>query len=410
MTEGLSVRIDRVSKIFDMNNSASGELVEAIKGRSTSDVSTDGKVAVNQVSLSLGVGERLGIVGRNGAGKSTLLHMIAGLSDPTSGSIQINGKVTSIMTLGVGLRDDLSGRDNIYVDGEIQGNTRAEVDAVIDQVIEFSELGEFIEYPLRTYSTGMKARLAFAMISHIEPEILIIDEALSVGDASFASKATKRILEICARGKIVILVSHGMQSIKDICNRCIYMKDGQIVMDGAPESVTKAYIDEVRKADEAALLEKFRFHVGAHSLRYGCEIEQVILVSGDQTDSSVLVEAEKKLCIHILGKLSDKNLNAVLRVVIVRMDDLVLFQQNFSVRDYFLVDGKIGLEIEFPSLLLGASIYRLDVFLLENLSNGDQDLCAKSSIIFEVFNLNPPTGGKPMLFYPVSGSVVPTCF
>jgi lipopolysaccharide transport system ATP-binding protein len=103
---------------------------------------------------------------------------------------------------------------------------------VIDQVIEFADLGKFIDYPVRTYSTGMKARLAFAMIAHIDPEILIIDEALSVGDASFSAKATARILEICARGKIVILVSHGMQSVRDICNRCIYMKDGQIVMDG----------------------------------------------------------------------------------------------------------------------------------------------------------------------------------
>ena len=253
------VELDQVSKVFSAGSSTTGDLVAAMAGNVGQDTLAGGKVAVDRLTLSIAEGERLGIVGRNGAGKSTLLHMIAGLSGPTSGSVRISGKVTSIMTLGVGLRDDLSGRENIYVDGEIQGKSRAETDSVIEQVIEFSELGEFIEYPVRTYSTGMKARLAFAMISHIDPEILIIDEALSVGDASFSVKATARILEICARGKIVILVSHGMQAIRDICNRCIYMKDGRIVMDGQPDAVTRAYIEEVREADEAELMLKFPF-------------------------------------------------------------------------------------------------------------------------------------------------------
>lgn len=276
----LYVELDQVSKVFPVGSSATGELVAAMAGNQGQDTQAGGKVAVDRLTLSITEGERLGIVGRNGAGKSTLLHMIAGISEPTAGVIRINGRVTSIMTLGVGLRDDLSGRENIYVDGEIQGKSRAEVDRVIDQVIDFAELGKFIGYPVRTYSTGMKARLAFAMITHIEPEILIIDEALSVGDASFSAKATARILDICARGKIVILVSHGMQSVRDICNRCIYLKDGQLVMDGSPEDVTKAYIEEVRGEDEAGLMHRFSAQVGNRSRKAGSEIRRVSLLSG----------------------------------------------------------------------------------------------------------------------------------
>lgn len=400
----LHVQIDRVSKVFPTGSSATGDLVAAMKGSPEQGELHAGKIAINNLSLSIGIGERLGIVGRNGAGKSTLLHMIAGLSDPTSGAIQISGKVTSIMTLGIGLRDDLSGRECIFVDGEIQGRSRAEVEAIIEQVIEFSELGEFIEYPVRTYSTGMKARLAFAMISHIDPEILIIDEALSVGDASFSTKATARILEICARGKIVILVSHGMESVRAICNRCIYLKDGQIVMDGTPEDVTKAYIDEVQETDEAALIEKFQLHVGNRSLRNGYAIEEVSLLSGEGGVSRVRVEAEQTLRIQVRGRHQELDLNTLLRVRIIRLDDLLLFSNDFPSCDYALGDEKIGIEVKFPRLALGAAIYRLDVLLMEN-GQGDAQRYAEFSTMFEVFKMDPPRGGKPMLFYPVVGSV-----
>lgn len=400
----LRVELNGVSKVYPLGGSATGEMVAAMTSGEGREGTLQGKAAVAGVTLTLNEGERLGIVGRNGAGKSTLLHLIAGLADPTSGSIRICGKVTSIMTLGVGLRDDLSGRENIYVDGEIQGKSRSETDSVIEQIIDFSELGDFIEYPVRTYSTGMKARLAFAMISHIDPEILIIDEALSVGDASFSAKATARILEICSRGKIVILVSHGMQSIRDICNRCIYMKDGQVVMDGAPDVVTKAYIDEVREADEAALLQNFRSHVGNRSFKAGCEIERVSLFSGENEQNCVRIEAGYRLRIHLVARHTGLDPAAVLRLRIVRLDDVLLFHEEFTVSDYALDHGRAGVEVEFSCLALGAAIYRLDVSLVEGGSAAGEP-SAECSTIFEVFTMNPPSGGKPMLFYPVSASL-----
>lgn len=400
----LFVELDGVSKFFSVGNSATADLVSAMGNRGNQVVVAEGKLAVDSVSLVLREGERLGIIGRNGAGKSTLLHMIAGISDPTSGRVIINGKVTSIMTLGVGLRDDLSGLENIYVDGEIQGKSRSEVSKVIHQVIEFAELGKFIDYPVRTYSTGMKARLAFSMITHIEPEILIIDEALSVGDAAFSVKATARILEICAKGKIVILVSHGMQSVRDICNRCIYLKDGRIVLDGNPEAVTKAYIDEVRGEDEASLMSQFAAHIGNRSFATGYAIERPLMLSGEAQIHSVRIEAGHRLRIRIGASMPNEAAQVTCRVTILRLDDLVFFREDFVAAEYFSQNKDDCLEVEFSPLTLAPAVYRLDVELRHNAVVG-ASIFAASSSIFEVYSLAPPAGGKPMLYYPVSAQV-----
>jgi lipopolysaccharide transport system ATP-binding protein len=401
----LSIQLENVSKVFKIGSSAGGELVSAMSSESPRDESTNNKVAIDQLSLCIEEGDRLGIVGRNGAGKSTLLHMIAGIADPSSGTIRVNGKVTAIMTLGIGLRDDLSGRENIYVDGEIQGKSRQVVDEVIDEIIEFSELGKFIDYPVRTYSTGMKARLAFSMITHIEPEILIIDEALSVGDASFSLKATARIKEICARGKIVILVSHGLGSIRDICNRCIYLKDGRIVMDGSPEEVTKAYAEEVHGQDEAALMQRFAAHVGNQSYRSGCEISNLALFTGNNQTDSLRLEASESMKIRVRGRVAESISKYSCHLQIVRLDDLVMFNEELQLTNFINDASEIGIEIKFGTLVLGAAIYRIDATFQQFIEN-EREIVAKSSVVFEVFNMTPPSGGKPMIYYPVSASAV----
>jgi len=393
------ITLHEVSKIFPVGGMSGQELFST----AAQTAATGDKIAVARVSLTIQHGERLGIIGRNGAGKSTLLHMIAGLSSPTSGSIEINGKVTSVMTLGVGVREDLSGRENIYVDGEIQGRARHEIEQVIDQIIDFADLGEFIDYPVRTYSTGMKARLAFAMISHIDPEILIIDEALSVGDANFSIKATARIMEICARGKIVIIVSHGMGSIKSICNRCLWMENGHVVMDGSPEAVTKAYIDSVRAADEAQLMEKFRKFIGVRSMQDGWAVKQVAIFNGESGEQRSLLEAGQPTRLEVRAVTPVGETDSGVRVRITRLDDLLVFDECFPVEAFRLCDQSIGLEIEMATLVLGSAIYRLDVSLEAGVT-----VCAESSCIFEVFAHNPPTGGKPMLLYPVSASAIST--
>jgi lipopolysaccharide transport system ATP-binding protein len=398
----LYVKLRSVSKSYSIGNSAASELISAMSEAGEKHTERESKLAVDNVTLSLREGDRLGIVGRNGAGKSTLLHMIASIADPTSGEIQIEGKVTSIMTLGLGLREELSGRENIYVDGGIHGKTREDIDKLIDRVIEFSELGKFMEYPVRTYSTGMKARLAFSMIAHVDPEILIIDEALSVGDAAFSVKATKRIREICEKGKIVILVSHGMQAIRDICNRCIYLKDGKIVMDGSPTEVTNAYIDEVRAEDEAALVAKFEDQVGNRSWADGYRLDRIKLLSGHPKSHSVRIEATQDLTIQISAVIQEHRQELICRVDIVRLDDLLLFRQEFLTKDYCLSHSKLGMQLEFEKFPLAPAIYRLDVTLLER-EEQEEKMLAESSTIFETYSMNPPLGGKPMLYYPTTG-------
>ncbi len=388
-----SITLHELSKIYSVGGGRAGQEASAIGN----------KVAVDKVSLKIQQGERLGIVGCNGAGKSTLLHLIAGLSSQTAGSMKINGKVTSVMTLGVGLREDLSGRENIYIDGEIQGRTRNEIELVIDQVISFAELGEFIDYPVRTYSTGMKARLAFSMISYIDPEILIIDEALSVGDASFSVKATARIKEICARGKIVIIVSHGMQAIKDICNRCLWMDNGRVIMDGSPDEVTTAYIDSVRAADEALLMEKFQKFIGVRSFQAGWDVTQVTIYNGKSDEQRTLLESGQPTRIEISAIAPVGESNIGVRVQITRLDGLLVFDELFYANMYRQSDQTLGIEIEMTPLVLGVAIYRLDVSL-----ESGSTVCADNSSIFEVYTHNSPIGGKPMLFYPITVSAIST--
>lgn len=388
-----SISIVGLSKVFPLGResmrsifSADSQVLEA----------ESGKIAVDDVSFRIKEGERLGIVGSNGAGKSTLLHMIAGLSDPSSGTIEIEGTVTSVMTLGVGLREELNGRENIYIDGELQGKSRLEIDSVMDQIVEFAELGEFIDYPVRTYSTGMKSRLAFSMIAHIDPEIIVIDEALSVGDAAFSVKATARIREICNNGKIVIIVSHSMKSIREICNRCIWMESGHIVMDGTPNDVTTAYIESVRAEDEEKLMEKFRNMIGVHSYVDGWIFLRADFYDQSSGEKRSLLESGQPVHIEILVKSASNALGANLHVNIERFDGLTVFDEYFHADQFRVENDAIGLEIEMNPLLLGPAIYRLGVSV--NLSG---KVCAESFGIFEVYALNPPSGGKPTLLYPV---------
>ncbi len=358
------------------------------------------KTAVDKVSLSIQTGERLGIVGRNGAGKSTLLSMIAGVISPSSGTISIEGHVTSILTLGLGLREDLSGRENIYLDGEVQGSSRSEIDQVIDEVIAFADIGEFIDYPVRTYSTGMKARLAFGMTFHVEPEILLIDEALSVGDAAFSVKATQKIRELCNKGKIVIIVSHSMENVVEICNRCLWMEDGRIVMDGDPAVVTKAYIDSVRKKDEAVILERFRAYVGARSFRHGCEIDRLEARQGSSCESKSILKAGEDCQIRIAMRIVGAVTHPDVRLTITRLDGLILADTRLTEDADTITEpiiGRVAYAISMRPLVLSPAIYRITIELLD----GDEIVAERSTIV-EVIAEKVPTGGRTALLYPCS--------
>lgn len=347
-----------------------------------------GGVALNGLTLSFRQGERVGIIGRNGAGKSTLLQMLAGVTEPTSGTLTIAGKVTAVLTLGVGLRDDLSGRENVYLDGEAQGKSRADMSEDVNAIVEFSELGKFIDLPVRTYSTGMKARLAFAMITQIKPEILIIDEALSVGDAAFAAKAGRRIAELCAKGAIVLIVSHSMQSIRDLCNRCIWLDAGQLVMDGGPDEVTRAYLEKVRTEDEAEHVSRFRSLVGVKNHSAGFTLAPLGLSVDGHEVHRLISGARLQVRCGWAAQLPVMAARLALRCI--RLDGSLICEHDVPVT-VGQVEGEV--RMAYPRFNLAAGLYRLQL----EWRAVDGSVQAESAAVVEVTAEDVPTGGRPVL-------------
>jgi ABC-2 type transport system ATP-binding protein/lipopolysaccharide transport system ATP-binding protein len=197
--------------------------------------------ALSHASLRVGRGESVGIVGRNGAGKTTMMKVIARVLRPTGGTVAVRGLVAPLLELGAGFDMELSGRENVFLNGAILGRSRREMQKRFDRIVEFSELGHFIDAPLRTYSTGMVARLGFAIATDVEPDILLVDEVLSVGDIEFQRKCVTRIEEILARGTTLVLVSHSPESVLQLCAHVVWLEGGRVVADGPAREVVDAF-------------------------------------------------------------------------------------------------------------------------------------------------------------------------
>ena len=206
--------------------------------------------ALKNVSFAVPHGKVMGVVGANGAGKSTLMRTVAGILPPTSGRVEVNGRVSTLLSLGVGFNRKLTGRQNVVLGGLAAGLTRAELAEKYDEIVEFAELEEFMDMPMRTYSSGMYGRLAFSVAIHMEPDILIVDEALSVGDARFRRKSFGRLRQLCNEDRTVLLVSHALGSIEKLCDECIWMDKGRLRMWDEPTAVVEAYTDFLGVRDE----------------------------------------------------------------------------------------------------------------------------------------------------------------
>ncbi len=199
--------------------------------------------ALDGITFQVHQGEKIGIIGKNGAGKSTLLKILSRITEPTDGRIEILGKVSAMLEVGTGFNAELTGRENIYLNGAILGMTKDEIDAKFDDIVTFSEVGRFIDTPVKRYSSGMFVRLAFAVASHLEPDILIVDEVLAVGDTKFQRKCITRMMNIAESGKTILYVSHQMQTIRQLCDRVIVLKSGKVVYDGNVEDGIEAYTE-----------------------------------------------------------------------------------------------------------------------------------------------------------------------
>ena len=199
--------------------------------------------ALKDISFEIKKGDRVGIVGLNGAGKSTLLKIICGVMKPTEGDVKINGKIVPLLELGAGFDSDYTGRENIFLNGAMLGYSKAFLEGKYDEIVEFSEIGKFIDVPLKNYSSGMRARLGFSIATVMEPEILVLDEVLSVGDAKFQKKSEKRIMALFNKGVTVLFVSHSTEQVKRLCNKAIWLEKGKIIMQGDAEEVCNKYAE-----------------------------------------------------------------------------------------------------------------------------------------------------------------------
>jgi len=207
-------------------------------------------LALDDVSFTVNAGDRVGIIGRNGAGKSTLLKILSRITEPTNGRVTINGRVASLLEVGTGFHPELTGRENIYLNGAILGMSRAEITRKFDEIVAFSEVERFLDTPVKRYSSGMYVRLAFAVAAHLEPEILIVDEVLAVGDAEFQRKCLGKMRDISTgEGRTVLFVSHNMGAIRTFCNRCVLLERGTIRADDLTDMVLPLYFGLGKKAD-----------------------------------------------------------------------------------------------------------------------------------------------------------------
>jgi ABC-type polysaccharide/polyol phosphate transport system ATPase subunit len=221
-------------------------LLQAVRGQ----LRFDDFWALEDINLRVGRGERVGVIGRNGAGKSTLLQVIAGVLPPTTGSVAVHGRVAPLLQLGAGFDPELSGRENVYLNGALLGMRRAQIKSRFDAIVEFAELAEFIDAPLRTYSTGMAARLGFAVAAECQPDVLLLDEVLSVGDEAFQEKCVRRLREFTVRGVTMVIVTHSSEFVIRECTRGVWIQDKRIAADGDPGDVVDGYHEFLRNLGE----------------------------------------------------------------------------------------------------------------------------------------------------------------
>lgn len=242
MSEDWAIKIEHLSKVYKIFDKPTDRVKEALnpfRKRYSRDF-----YALNDVSLTIKKGETVGIIGKNGAGKSTILKIITGVLTPTSGSVQVNGRIASLLELGAGFNPEMTGIENIYMNGTIMGYSKEEMDDRLQDIVDFADIGEFIHQPVKMYSSGMFARLAFAVNVNVTPDILIVDEALSVGDVFFQNKCFKRMDALKKSGVTVLFVSHDMGSIRQLCDKCLWLENGGMRQYGNVEEIAAAYFNE----------------------------------------------------------------------------------------------------------------------------------------------------------------------
>lgn len=317
--------------------------------------------ALHDVSFELKRGEVVGIIGRNGAGKSTLLKILSRVTEPTRGHIEIRGRVGSLLEVGTGFHPELTGRENIFLNGAILGMRRAEIARKFDEIVAFAEVEKFIDTPVRHYSSGMYLRLAFAVAAHLEPEILIVDEVLAVGDISFQKKCLEKMDDISHRdGRAILFVSHSMGAVRKLCNRAILLKKGVVEKSGETFSIIKAFLDGETETPNRFICESPETAPGQNGIRL---LAVMITAANGQefidVDSGVAIECEFQ------NDLIGKNLDFTMEVM--NQEGVLLFHSWVIVSsENDSKAGKYRTQVEIPGSLLNEGNYSVNLQWGEN--------------------------------------------
>lgn len=335
------IRISNVTKTYNLYDKPADRLKEALSV--TKKIYHREHHALNNVTLEIRKGESVGIVGTNGAGKSTLLKMITGVLKPTKGTIAVNGKISALLELGAGFNMEYTGIQNIYLNGTMMGYKKEEIKQRVPAIVEFADIGSFVEQPVKTYSSGMFARLAFAVAINVEPEILIVDEALSVGDTRFQVKCIDKMKELKEKGTTILFVSHATEQIKRFCSRAIWMEHGAVKMDGESSQIVDVYENYMKFGlDVKDLLEN-----PENSLSSAAATE-VVEQNKSETDDFAGIDSDAA------KERKEKDVLAAIRTVRINKNIFHTFETLRLEIDYEIFEEKI------PGFLVGAAIYTAD--------------------------------------------------
>jgi len=378
MRENKIVSVKNISKIYHIYTSPIDRFKEALNPLKKSY--HQDFYALNNISLDMKKGETVGLIGQNGAGKSTLLKIITGVVTQTQGSVEVKGSISSLLELGAGFNPEMTGMENIYLNGTIMGYSKEEMDQRLEAIIEFADIGEFIGQPVKMYSSGMFARLAFAVVINVDPDILIIDEALSVGDMAFQNKCFKKMANFIENNKSILFVSHSLSAIRLLCDRVIWLDKGEIVEIGDTKAVTQRYEKYMQgqtietKKDEDIDNKYSEFVVdrlclsGEKAENSGCYISDITVSNGIKNKS--LFSTFDALHIELLiNNKTNRKLSVGIGLAIVRHDGLEVTRVN-NIRDNESISiekGYTTIELDFPELYLLDGEYYLSFFL----SNSD---------------------------------------
>lgn len=355
-----AIRVKNISKKYKIYNSEKNRLGQIINPFNKNTQKEF--IALNNISFDVNEGEILGIIGSNGSGKSTLLKILAGVCFKTSGELFIKGKVASILELGTGFNNELTGIENIYLNASIMGIGKEEINKIKDDIINFADIGEFINYPIKTYSSGMYARLAFAVAIHVNPDILIVDEILSVGDIEFQNKCMDKFKEFKSLGKTIIYVSHGLDAVQNYCEKAIWLEKGEIKEIGSAIEVVEKYYKNILELDNDAeskncfvklsdvlICEKKNVYQYNDSITFNIKYE---VLDEDISTPGITVEMKR----------------AYTKPCEFRHMDQFICSINSNVDD-FLIPWNLGennIKLTFKNLMLKGGVYYINIIFSES--------------------------------------------